>query len=48
MLKTGKNHNSFFFFFLDSHEGKEENFLRIQEEWDDLLIFPFKFGGVNY
>lgn len=34
--------------FFESLMRKEENFLRIPEELDDLLISPFKVGGVNY
>lgn len=44
MLNTGKITTEIFW---DSHED-EENFLRIPEELDDLLISPFKVGGVNY
>lgn len=48
MLKTGTiTMEVFFVLFLDSHEEKEENFLRIQEKLNDL-IFPLKFGGVDY
>lgn len=44
MLQTGKITTDFFYIPM----REKENFLRIQEELDDLLILPFKFGGINY